>query len=368
MTAVPMRPGAVVCVCPPGAAGQTGPKRNIGLLSIGAAASVLSQTLMFGLLPLAGAVYAPETGLAPIPFVALLIGAVAATFPAAILRDAFGRRAAFALGASLGVAGGLVLAWGLMVAAFWPIVLGAFWIGVANGFALQYRHAAAAGLATRDAARSIAIVVGVGALIGIVAPTLALVFEATLQPALGAGTALLAALAHVIALAAAVTLPHQPESETATPVANNDRSNWLAATAIAATAWFGMTATMVFAPLGLAACGIGLGGAVGAIAWHVVAMYAPAAAIGVLVARLGAIPTAASGLVLIGVAVGLMALAPTLAGITTALILSGIGWSLATSAGVVALHQGAPSRLAIASHDGLILSAAVGGAFASQLL
>lgn len=185
------RAGAVDCVCPPGSrlagTGILG-RAGLGWLTVGAAASVLSQTLMYGLLPLAGAMHAPEPALVPVPFVALLVGAVAATFPAAILRDAFGRRAAFALGASLGVAGGLVLAFGLTAAAFWPIVLGAFWIGVANGFALQYRHAAAAGLASGDAARSIAVVVGASAVVGIVAPLSASFFEAGLV-LLGAGTA-----------------------------------------------------------------------------------------------------------------------------------------------------------------------------------
>src|SRR5690606_74695 len=146
---------------------------------------------MYGLLPLAGSVYALEPALAAVPFVALLIGAVAATFPAAVLRDAFGRRAAFALGASLGIAGGLVLAFGLVTAAFWPIVLGAFWLGIANGFALQYRHAAAAGLSRREAARTTALVVGASGLVGVIAPTVAGFFEASLTPALGAGTALL---------------------------------------------------------------------------------------------------------------------------------------------------------------------------------
>ena len=211
-TATSFRAGAVECICPPGQGVETGPPltgRALTLLGVGAAASVLSQTLMFGLLPLVGRMFAPETALGPVPFIALLVGAVAATFPASILRDAFGRRAAFALGASLGVAGGLVLAFGLLTAAFWPIVLGAFWIGVANGFALQYRHAAASG---GDSARSIAIVLGTSALVGVVAPSLAGLFEATLTPALGVGTALLAAAAHVVALAAAIVLPEAPAS------------------------------------------------------------------------------------------------------------------------------------------------------------
>ena len=52
--------------------------------------------------------------------------------------------------------------------------------------------------------------------------------------------------------------------------------------------------------------------------------------------------------------------------IAAALIVNGVGWSLATSAAVVALHRKAPSRIAIAGHDAAILSAAVAGAMLSQ--
>ena len=364
------RAGAVDCVCPPGSRpAGAGATTGLGWLTVGAAASVLSQTLMYGLLPLAGAMHAPEPALVPVPFVALLIGAVAATFPAAILRDAFGRRAAFALGASLGIAGGLVLAFGLTAAAFWPIVLGAFWIGVANGFALQYRHAAAAGLAPGDAARSIAIVVGASALVGIVAPLSAGFFEAGLAPLLGAGTAILAAVAHVVALAAALALPAEAEAVAQAPApVRQGAAGWMVPTAIASLAWFGMTAMMVDAPLGLVACGVGFTGTVGIVAWHVVAMYAPAGAVGILTGRLGILPTAAIGLAVMGGAAVAMASAGDAGAIAAALIANGIGWSLATSASVVALHAAAPSRLGVAGHDAAILAAAVAGALLSQAI
>ena len=364
------RAGAVDCVCPPGGqlagAAAGGTARGIGWLTVGAAASVLSQTLMYGLLPLAGGLYAPEPALIPVPFVALLVGAVAATFPASILRDAFGRRAAFALGASLGIGGGLVLAFGLTAAAFWPIVLGAFWIGIANGFALQYRHAAVIGTAPGEAARSLSIVIGASALVGVVAPLSAGFFEAGLAPILGAGTALLAAAAHVVALAAALALPTGEAAPSAADTRPVSASGWLIPTAIAAAAWFGMTAMMVEAPLGLAACGIGLSGTVGVVAWHVVAMYAPAGAIGVLARRLGSLPTAAAGLALMAGAGATVISVADAATIAAALIVNGVGWSLATSAAVVALHRKAPSRIAIAGHDAAILSAAVAGAMLSQ--
>ena len=360
------RAGIAGCVCPPSFGGEghgSQPMRTVALLGAGASASVLSQALMFGLLPLAGEMLAPRGWLAAVPFVALFAGAVAATFPASLLTDAFGRRAAFALGASLGVAGGLAVAWSLVSAAFWPLVVGAFWVGIANGFALRYRHAAAAG---GGDARAAAIVIGSGALVGFVAPALAGFAELKLTPFVGAGTALLAAVAHVFALGAAVALPPAgPGAVVAEPEGKAGRSAWLVPTAVAALAWFGMMAVMAFAPLGLAGCGVAFGATVGAVAWHLVAMYAPALMLDVMVERIGTGPLAAGGLALVGLAVAGTVVQASGPAILVALIAAGTGWSLATSAALVEMHRAAPTRTAVAAHDACILLAGIAGALAS---
>ena len=363
------RVGALACICPPDAAVGAPPLgiREVAYLGAGATASLLSQAVMFSLLPLAGRMLAPDGRLAALPFLALFVGAVVATFPAALLTDAFGRRAAFGLGASLGVAGGLVVAFGLIHAAFWPLVVGAFWIGTANGFALRYRHAAASG-ASGDAIRALTIVIGSGALIGFLAPTLAGFAEGKLTPFIGAGSALLAALAHVFALGAALALPQAESDAAIAPAGSTNFRAWLAPTAIAAAAWFGMMAIMAFAPLGLAGCGLAFSATVGAVAWHLVAMYAPALLVGVAVMRLGSGPVAMAGLAMVGFAAVGLAGGPGAAAIVVALLAAGAGWSIATSAAVIALHQSAPSRLMIAAHDAAILAAGLCGAILSGRL
>ena len=361
------RVGAANCLCPPdiAASGSSGPPqtRVVLLFGAGAAASVLSQALTFSLLPLVGTMLAPSRWLAALPLVAVFVGAIVATFPASILTDAFGRRAAFALGASLGVAGGLVVACGLMLSAFWLVAVGAFWLGIANGFALRYRHAAAAGT-NAEATRAVALVLGAGALIGLIAPTLAGLAESKLTPFLGVGSALVAAAAHVFALGAAIALP----SGSAVPVRVSQdpgERRWLLPTLTAAVAWFGMMAVMAFAPLGLAGCGFGFSTTVGAVAWHLVAMYAPALALGLLLRRFGPGTISIAGLVLIGLAAVAAGMTPRGASVLLALVTAGAGWSLATSAALVALHRGGPSRLAVAAHDASILIAGAGGALLS---
>ncbi|MET0532330.1 MAG: MFS transporter, partial [Microvirga sp.] len=157
-TAIP-RAGQLDCLCEPIEA--TEHSRNptsTALLAAGFALSVLSQVLTLTILPLAGLSLAPGKAWVGLPYAAFYAGAAVASLPASLLLDAFGRRAAFSLGASLGIAGGLVLAWSLMQWHLGGLVLGAFWLGIANGFSLFYRHAAAP-LGARDT-RSILLVFG----------------------------------------------------------------------------------------------------------------------------------------------------------------------------------------------------------------
>lgn len=352
MNAIPrIRAGAVACLCSLEGLGA-GAGEGVGLLAVGAAASALSQIAMFSLLPLAGYMLAPSPGLAPLPFAAMFVGTIVATFFASVLADTLGRRTALAIGASLGIAGGLVVAWALVAGAFYPLALGAFWIGVASGFALQYRHAAAANPADP---RAIAFVIAAGALVGVAAPVLAGFAEAKLMPWFGAGTALVAALAHVLALGAAVMLPVRPDMPPIPEPSRGGAIGW--PIAVSGLAWAGMMAVMAFGPVGLSLCGIGPAGTTGMVAWHVVAMYAPALLLIPLLRMFRVGVVAGFGIALVGAGIGGV-LAGDTSSIFGALVAVGAGWSIATGAALVALHRAAPGRGVVALHD---LAAAVGG-------
>ncbi len=107
------RPGHLVCACdltppasPPVAAGAPGLGLAAGIFAL----TVLAQALTAAVLPTAGVSLAPKPIWAALPYALTLVGAGVATLPAAALADLFGRRAALALGASLGLAGGAVAA------------------------------------------------------------------------------------------------------------------------------------------------------------------------------------------------------------------------------------------------------------------
>jgi MFS family permease len=373
------RAGRLACFCPPGvpvegaeAIDLPDAKWGTALLAGGFALSVLSQTLVLGLVPLAGSLMAPTANLVTAPYIAMLIGAAAATFPASFLLDAFGRRAAFALGASTGVAGGFVMAWALVANAFIPFCLGAFWLGIAQGFSLFYRHEAALGSGGQGRAMAIGVVFGAGTLAGLAGPALAVAAQAFFPESLFVGAALAAAISQVAVLALAVVsagrapVVAKPLGAARLAPAPTDWRAFAAPTFIAAVAWFAMTAQMVATPAAMAACGIPVGSVLNAVAWHVIAMYAPAFVAGAVAKLTGARTLALLGLAAIVVARYVSSQASGYLGFTAGLILVAVGWSLSTAAATMWLHREArPTRVALAAHDGLLFLAAILGAAAA---
>ncbi len=361
------RAGRLACFCPPGVAvtGQrpAGLAGGLAQLAGGFALAVLSQTLATSLLPLAGLWLAPSPSLMAAPYMAMLIGAAVATFPASFLLDAFGRRASFALGASHGLAGGLVMAWALSAGSFWPFCLGAFWLGVAQGFTLFYRHEAAIGQSGTEKGLAIALVFGAGALAGLVGPGLLLLLDQAPPASRNIAVALTAALAQVLVLTLAMASAREG---TAAPVEKAGAlhvQDYLVATVIGAAAWFGMTAQMLAMPGAMVGCGVTLSAMFGVMAFHVMAMYAPAFAVGPLAGRFGVASVAVAGL---GLMVGAKVLAKGAADVADFALVLGllaVGWCLATTAATLWLHQrGSPARLWLAGHDALLFLAALAGA------
>lgn len=359
-----VRAGLLSCICDgiagPPANDNLGPQPGALGLTAGFAFAVLGQTVASAALPLAGAMLAPRAELVTWPFAALMLGAALASFPASFLRDAFGRRAGFALGASLGIAGGLLLAMALLQRQFAFACIGGLWLGMAQGFSFFYRHEAAAA-SSKPGAAAAGVLAG-GLLAALAGPALMSGAERLLAPYFLVGAALLAAFAHTASLAVAVRLAPDPVS-LAPPGAPAPLRALAAPTLAAATVWFSMTLLMGGAPLKLVDCGIGEGAVFGFIALHVFAMYAPAVPLVWLGARVQPRLLAAGGVALSALAlgIGMSTLRPE--GVAVALVLSGAGWSAATVGATAWLREGgAQGRLGLALHDGALFLAALAGA------
>lgn len=346
-----MRVGALYCACP-----ASLPRANITdnrlTLAMGFGLAVLAQALVLTVLPEQSRLIAPTAERIGWPFALLLIGAALASFPAAMLVDSFGRRAAFGLGASLGAAGGALAAFSVTKGNFFGLCLGAFWLGLAQGFALFYRHIAAQG----SAQGSLMVLAG-GAGAALLSP---LVVTLAATPAM---TLLAASGLHIVALALAVRMPHVIASDAAPSRAGRLSRGFMIATIAGAFAWFIMSAGMLHGPLTLSVCAAGPAFIGGAMGWHLFSMYGPAAVASWLPGLFPPFATLGAGLAIMLGGAGAVYMGFSITTVTIGLISIGVGWGAVNVAALRLLHDGArPSRAAMALHDLCLLGAAAAGA------
>jgi hypothetical protein len=346
------RPSDTLCLC--GARGDAGDARGWTLvLSLCFGLNVLAQALVLTQLPEASRLLAPSVAQIGRPFALLLLGAALASVPAALLVDSFGRRSAFALGASLGVGGGALAAFAIAHANFPALCLGALWLGLAQGFALFYRHVAAP-------AGGGLVVLGGGALAALAVPLVA-----ALGDRMGGGAAMVvcASLLYVASLALALRLPHAFAEPMAADTAFRLDARFAFATLAGSAAWFGMAATMLHGPLTLSSiCGAAPGFVGGAMAWHLMAMYGPAALAAHRPALFPPAPGIALGLAVMAMAYAVMSAALSPLVVAVAMTAVGACWSLANIGSLRLLHETGASRSALAAHDVCLLCAAAAGA------
>ena len=357
------RAGQLFCACD-----SDGLPLDVGLvpdqattlrLALSFALAVLAQTLTVSVLPLLSVSLAPDPAQRAWPYLGLLAGGALATFPASFLLDLFGRRAAFALGASLGLAGGVLAFWSVWHAAFGPFLLGVVWLGMAQGFGLFYRHAGAV-----SAHGASGTIFSAGLLAAVIAPLLSETLAIHAPADAQALVLLLAGFVYLLALALAVMLPAHvravdlPDDLTQRP----PLFVLVMASVTAALAWALMSGVMAHAPLLMAGCGIGLGGSVFMMSAHLMAMYAPGFVIGRAIARWGGARVGMAGVVMLLGAVWLLPQLASAAPMGLTLVVAGMGWGLATIGATAWLHaSGRPSALMLACHDLMLFLGAMAG-------
>lgn len=358
-----MRAGQIFCACDidglPLDLDSLPKDASVLRMALAFSASVLAQVLTLSVLPTASASFVSVGGSLPWPYMALLLGAALAGFPASILLDRLGRQSAFALGASLGLAGGILAAFALVERLFPAFIIGLLWLGMAQGFGLFYRHAGAI------AGRAGGLVFGAGALGALIGPFVIELLSINLGPLTAASILGMSGFAHLVTLGLAIGLPgRQIEITLASNEVRRPSLRVLtSATCIAALAWFGMNGVMAHVPLAMAGCGFTFSMSALAMAAHLSAMYWPGFTIGHFVIRFGALPTALLGLVLLISGCVSFLIQTTLLGFTASMAMAGYGWGMATIGSTAALHRaGHPSTLSLAAHDMILFLSALAGA------
>ena len=281
---------------------------------------------------LAGAQVGSAPQLATAPVAALFLGTVVGTIPAARFMARAGRKPGFVLGALLGVAGGLVAAWGVYSQSLFLLSLGTFLVGGYQAFAQFYRFAASEVADAGFQPRAISLVIAGGVVAAVLGPGLASVGGPLLEPAY-VGSFLILSVVCLIAtgVLAFLRIPAPGIAENqgeVRPLLTIVRQPAYAIALFAAATGSGvMVLAMTATPLAMGHHQHGLSVTTFVIQAHVLGMFLPSFFTGSLIARFGVLRIMLAGAMLLGGHVLLSLTGTALSSFGSALVLLGLGWN-----------------------------------------
>lgn len=284
---------------------------------------------------LAGGAIAPSPRWATLPIAAMFLGTVLAMFPASFWMARVGRRAGFATGAAMGIAGGLLAALGVKLHSLAILSCGTGLLGGYAAFAQFYRFAASEVAEEAFRPRAIALVLAGGVVAAIAGPLLGRIGGPLLEPAY-TGSFLIVAAVSFAALVVLLALRMPASTSTPSPSDAKVARSWhalvfqpayLVALFGAATGFGVMILAMTATPIAMALHHHGLEAAAMVIQVHVLGMFLPSFFTGALIERFGVLQIMLAGLLLF-VAHVLTTLTGTgFVSFAGALICLGVGWN-----------------------------------------
>jgi MFS family permease len=314
-------------------------RKNAWLYAACQAFTSASAPISIALGGLAGAyLLDADKSLATAPVTGFNIGVALAALPAAMIMSRIGRRLGFMTGAIIGIAGLLVAAGALVIHSFWLFCCGLLLTGSANGFAQQFRFAAADRGTANFRAKAISIVLIGGVAAAIIGPQVVLWTRDLLDPIPFAGAFLSGTLLFGASLVVMSFLePSAPRKADPGVAADTGRPllqivsqpRFVVAVTCAIGSYSMMSLVMTAAPLAMIGCGFSIDDATLGIQWHVLAMFAPSFATGNLIARFGKEKVIMAGLLILGACACVALAGIQLANFWLALVLLGLGWNFA---------------------------------------
>ncbi|TJZ78727.1 MFS transporter [Chitiniphilus eburneus] len=301
---------------------------------------------------LVGARLAPWPALATVPYLLITASTALATLVVPRLIARLGYRKVFALGAVIGLLGGMTCVAALFAQSFALFCLAAPLQGFYQATSLYYRYAAAESAPDAHKGSAMAWVLSGGILAAFAGPLLGGYAVDRIPGVLYAGSFIGMALMALLALLplALTRLPAPPPV-----VAAAERPRWrdvlaappaMGGILACAGGYALMMFMMVASPLAIAGCGFTPVHAASVIQWHMLGMFAPSLITGRLIARFGAPRIAVAGGLL-----NLVACVMALAGLTLnhfhlSLLLVGLGWNLMYMGGSTLIAQSPPAARA----------------------
>lgn len=262
------------------------------------------------------------------------LGLALSTLPAAWIMNRMGRRAAYVLGAILGVISGVVAAQGIAHGNFITFCIGTALAGFYAACVQSYRFAATDMVPSDEQAKAISRVMIGGLIAAIIGPQVVIWTRDALPATPFAGSFYSQAVLALLALPLLMGLrlpPPQAKSAAAgdaRPLGEIARTQQFIVACAAGVVSYGLMAfLMTAAPMAMVGCGHSVGEAAMGIQWHVLAMFVPSFFTGKLIARFGKRPITALGLLMIGAAGALALMGLDIFHFWGSLILLGVGWN-----------------------------------------
>ncbi|HEY6923812.1 MAG TPA: MFS transporter [Steroidobacteraceae bacterium] len=308
-------------------------RRTALILAICQGLALSSTTALSAVSGLVGTLLAPTGALATLPLACVALTMAAATIPASVFMERYGRRAGFMLGASFGVAGGATLATAVFYHSFTTFCLGNALIGCFGSFVPYYRFAAAdAAAGSAFQSRAVAWVMAGGIAAAVIGPTVANFGKDLIAPVF-AGSFIAMTLLSGLSLMLVALLDIPTAKHTAVeargrsfgvimrqPVFIAALSNGIICSAV-------MVLVMTASPLAVVGCGHSSSDAIGVVRLHLIGMYLPSFFTGTLIARHGAAPVILTGIGLLLLSALIALSGAALPYFWTALTILGVGWN-----------------------------------------
>lgn len=282
---------------------------------------------------LLGFSFADNKAYATMPVAFFNLGSWLTSYPAAKFMQKYGRQNGFRLGATLGLAGSLIVFYAILKRDFALLTFGTTFIGSFHGFSQQYRFAAT-DMATDDfKPKAISRVLMGGIAAALIGGPLITASKMIYGGIIFAGSFLVLALCAiaVFTLLSQIDIPKlAPEKK---KVIHRTRREIFSDPKLIVGILCGMityglmSLVMTASPLAMHACGHAVDDATTVIQWHVLGMFLPSLFCGSLITRFGVRP-----IMILGFLFLLASAVIAMAGISfwhfwLALILLGVGWN-----------------------------------------
>jgi MFS family permease len=354
-------------------------RRNILILALAQSLGAASPPIIVSLGGLVGQKLSADPALVTLPVSLFNLGLALGTLPAAMIMRRFGRRSGYLLGASIGIAAGLIAALGIYRATFTIFCLGTFTAGFYAAYVQSYRFAATDSAHGAMRAKAVSWVMIGGLAAAIIGPQLVIWTRDALPGLPYAGSFLSQAALACLALPVLAMLRTPKPAPSAPGTSDGGRSlmqilltpRYMLSVAAGVVSYGLMTFIMTAAPMAMVGHGHSIDHAALGIQWHVLAMFGPSFITGSLIARFGKEIITALGLLLTALSAAIALSGLGLTHFWGSLILLGIGWNfgfIGATTMVAECHTSAERGKAQGANDFMVFGVVAAASFFSGTL